>query len=575
MFTSVNRSPSVSTKTVSPANPTNLQEVIDAIGNVPDLTEQRRQDMRSAVRSFARGLNRQPVQIPADIAAIKKQIAGLTAQMLGFTKPRWANVKSGVIAALSLTEAGIVAGKRRYPLDPEWDGLLAKVSDRYERARLSRFFSWCSKAGIAPTAVTQADVDRFAKALVTEMMAERPKAVHRDLALAWNRCRIGIAGWPVLEIDIPDNLRTYALPEDAFSEAFVADVNAYIKHQSVVDPFEDPPRKPLAPTTLRDLRLRIFQLGTALAEAGHDPKQFSGLRDLVAPAAAKAALSGQHHRNGGRKTGQLYNYAQTLIKIARHWVKLPEAEVEKLKTLGRAIKPEATGMTDKNRAVLRQFDNPQAVEQLIKLPQRVFDGLPASGRLRVEDCLRAQSALIVGILALVVPLRIKNIAGMRIGVDVVAHRAGAALANGCHIVLPAEEVKNRQDLEFPVAPMVAKMLEIYVNRCLPILGKTAAGFLFPNTSGRAKAAGSLGVQVKTFIKRETGLVINVHAFRHLAAKLYLERNPGDYATVQMLLGHKSLQTTLRAYVGLERRDATRRYDSMMMSLIERGLEHGA
>jgi integrase len=164
---------------------------------------------------------------------------------------------------------------------------------------------------------------------------------------------------------------------------------------------------------------------------------------------------------------------------------------------------------------------------------------------------------------------------MRLGVDVVAHRAGAALANGCHIVLPAEEVKNRQDLEFPVAPMVAKMLEIYVNRCLPILGKTAAGFLFPNTSGRAKAAGSLGVQVKTFIKRETGLVINVHAFRHLAAKLYLERNPGDYATVQMLLGHKSLQTTLRAYVGLERRDATRRYDSMMMSLIERGLEHGA
>jgi hypothetical protein len=196
---------------------------------------------------------------------------------------------------------------------------LAKVSDRYERARLSRFFSWCSKSGIAPTAVTQADVGGFAKALVNEMMVERPKAVHRDLALAWNRCGIGIAGWPDLEIKVPDNLRIYALPEGSFSEAFVADVNAYIKHQSVVDPFEDPPRKPLAPTTLRDLRLRIFQLGTALAEAGHDPKQFTGLRDLVAPAAAKAALSGLHQRNGGRKTGQLYNYAQTLIKIARHW----------------------------------------------------------------------------------------------------------------------------------------------------------------------------------------------------------------------------------------------------------------
>lgn len=565
----------MSTKTASPAAPTNLQEVIDAIGNIPNVTEQRRQDLRSAVRTFARGQNCQPDQIPANVAALKKQIAGLTAPMVGLTKPRWANVRCGVIAALSLTEAGVVAGKRRYPLNSDWEDLLAKVADRYERARLSRFFSWCSKAGIAPADVTQSDVDHFAKALATEMMAERPKAVYRDLALAWRRCRADLAGWPDLEVKVPDNLRTYALPEDAFSEAFVADVTAYIKHQSAVDPFEDPPRKPLAPTTLRDLHLRIFQLGTALAEAGHDPRQFSGLRDLVGPAAAKAALSGQHQRNGGRKTGQLYNYSQTLIKIARHWVKLPEAEVEKLKTLGRAIKPEATGMTDKNRAVLRQFDNPQAVEQLIKLPQRVFDELPASGRLPVEDCLGAQSALIVGILALVVPLRIKNIAGMRLGVDVVAHRAGAALANGCHIVLPAEEVKNRQDLEFPVAPMVAKMLETYVTRCLPILGKTAGGFLFPNTSGRAKTAGGLGVQVKTFIKRETGLVINVNAFRHLAAKLYLERNPGDYATVQMLLGHKSLQTTLRAYVGLERSDATKRYDNMMMSLVERGLEYGA
>lgn len=573
MFTSVIGSPSVSTKKPSPAAPTNLQEVIDAIGALPDLTEQRRQDLRSALRSFARGLNRQPVQIPADVAALKKQIAGLTAQMLGFTKPRWANVRSYVIAALSLTEAGIVAGKRRYPLDPEWDGLLAKVADRYERARLSRFFSWCSKAGIMPAAVTQADVDRFAKALVTEMMAERPKAVHRDLALAWNRCRIDIAGWPDLEVQIPDNLRNYALPEDAFSEAFAADVNAYIQHQAVVDPFEDPPRKPLAPTTLRDLRLRIFQLGTALAEAGHDPKQFAGLRDLVDPAAAKVALSGQHRRNGGRKTGQLYNYAQTLIKIARHWVKLPEPELEQLRAIGRAIKPKATGMTDKNRSRLRQFDDPKAADQLLNLPFQVFSQLPTSGRLSVKDCLRAQSALIVGILALAAPLRIKNVAALRLGVHILPLRLGAPLANGCHIVLPASEVKNDRDLEYPVASTVAKLLDIYVTRCLPVLGATAEGFLFPNNLGGAKGEGSLGVQVRNFLKRETGLILNAHAFRHLTAKMYLEQFPGDYATVQILLGHKSLQTTLRAYVGLESSDAARRYDAMITSRLKKGSGH--
>lgn len=564
----------MSTTTASPAAPTNLQEVIDALATVPGLAERRRQDLRSTVRAFARAINRQPVQITADVPALKKQIAGLTAPMVGLTNPRWANVRSGLVAALSLTQAGIVTGKRRYPLATEWADLMDKVTARYERARLSRFFSWCSSAGIPPTAVTQADVDRFAQALVSEMMAPRHKAVHRELTLAWNRCRANTAGWPGLELKVPDHSRTYALPEDAFSEAFVTDVNAYVQHLAVVDPFEETPRKPLAPTTLRDLRLRIFQLATALANSGRDPKGFTGLRDLVDPIAAKAVLTAQHARNGGRKTGQLYNYAQLLIKVAHHWAKAPEAELEKLRALGRAVKPKATGMTDKNRARLRQFDNPQAVAQLISLPQRVFAQLPASGRLSVQDCLRAQSALIVGILALVVPLRIKNVAALRLGVHIVGHRQGAPLASGCCIVLPAVEVKNEVDLEFPVATIVAKLLDLYLSRCLPVLGKTSRGFLFPNTSGGSKGAGGLSVQVKTFLKRETGLVMNVHAFRHLAAKLYLERNPGDYATVQKLLGHRSLQTTLRAYVGLESRDAIKRYDAMMTSLLEKGAGHG-
>lgn len=564
----------MSTKTASPAAPANLQEVIDALATVPDLSEQRRQDLRSAVRTFARAINRQPVQITADVAALKKQLAGLTAPMVRLTRPRWANVRSGVIAALNLTQAGIVAGKRRYPLAPEWEELLGKVADRYERARLSRFFSWCSSAGIPPTAVAQADVDRFAKTLVTETMADRPKAVHRDLALAWNRCRAKTAGWPDLELEVPDHSRTYALPEDAFSEAFVADVNAYMQHLAVVDPFEETPRKPLAQTTLRDLRLRIFQLATVLADSGRDPKGFTGLRDLVDPDAARAVLTAQHQRNGGRKTGQLYNYAQLLIKVARHWAKVPEAELERLRALGRAIKPKATGMTDKNRARLRQFDDPQAVLQLISLPQRVFAQLTASGRPPVRDCLRAQSALILGILALATPLRIKNVASLRLGVHILPLRTGMPLSSGCHLVVPAAEVKNDRDLEFSLSSLIGTPLETYVTRCLPVLGKTAEGYLFPNTSGGSKNEGSLGVQVRNFLKRETGLELNAHAFRHLTAKLYLEQHPGDYATVQMLLGHKSLQTTLRAYVGMESRDAVKRYDAMVMSLLKNGADRG-
>jgi integrase len=326
--------------------------------------------------------------------------------------------------------------------------------------------------------------------------------------------------------------------------------------------------------------LRIYQLASALAQSGRDPKSIMGLRDLVAPEAAKAALRVQHERNGKRKTGQLANYARTLINAARHWVKASEEDLDTLRGLARSITPKAGGMTDKNRNRLRQFDNQSAVHRLIGLPGLVFDNLPPQGRLSPTQALRAQSALAVAILILGVPLRIKNLASLQLGVHVLETRPiglGGSVLTGAgkgtttrHIVLPALEVKNTKDLEFTLPSGLCKYLDVYVSRCLPILVRGGSTYLFPNTTGGTKREDGLSVQIKTFIKRETGLIVNAHLYRHLAAKLYLERNPGDYPTVQMLLGHKDLQTTLRAYVGMEQGDAIKRYDQMMDDLLEGG-----
>jgi len=558
-----------------------LQEVIDALALRSNLSDQRRQDLRSSLRTFAKVMGTTLDRLPADIGLLSSQIAGLTAHAAGLSAPRWANVKSGLTTALSLTGAKVIAGKRRGALAPEWAALLGQVVGAYERARLSRFMSWCTAQGIAPADVGQADVDRFVVALGKESLVERPKAVHRDLALAWGRCRTTVTGWPDVEIKVPNNSRAYALAEEDFSEAFVKDVDAYLHHLAEVDPFEDTPRKAMAPTTLRDVKLRIYQLASALAETGRDPKTITGLCDLVAPEAAKAALRVQHERNGKRKTGQLANYARTLINAARHWVKASEEDIDTLRALARSITPKAGGMTDKNRSRLRQFDNQSAVHRLIGLPGLVFDNLPAEGRLSPAQALRAQSALAVAILILGAPLRIKNLASLQLGVHVLETRplglggnggvlAGKGGTTTRHIVLPALEVKNTKDLEFTLPNILCKYLDVYVTRCLPILVRGGSTYLFPNTTGGSKTPGSLSVQLKTFVKRETGLIFNAHLSRHLAAKLFLERNAGDYATVQMLLGHKDLQTTMRAYVGLEASDAIRRYDEMLDDLLEGG-----
>jgi integrase len=360
----------------------------------------------------------------------------------------------------------------------------------------------------------------------------------------------------------------------------VQDVDAYLHHLAVVDPFEATPRKAMAPTTLRDTKLRIYQLASALAQSGRDPKSIMGLCDLVAPEAAKAALRVQHDRNGKRKTGQLANFARTLINAARHWVKASEEDLDTLRALARSVTPKTSGMTDRNRTRLRQFDNQTAVHRLISLPGLVFDNLPVEGRLSPAQALRAQSALAVAILILGAPLRIKNLASLQLGVHVLETRPmglGGSVSTGAgkgattrHIVLPAHEVKNTKDLEFTLPSGLCKYLDVYVGRCLPILVRGGSSYLFPNTTGGSKTPGSLSVQLKTFLKRETGLIFNSHLSRHLAAKLFLERNAGDYATVQMLLGHKDLQTTMRAYVGMEQGDAIKRYDQMMDDLLEGG-----
>jgi integrase len=553
----------MSTKNISRVSLSTLQEVIDALALREDLTAQRRVDLRSSLRTFSKALGKTPDQVPADISALNQQIAGQTAQMVGLSAPRWANVKSGLTAALTLTGAKVVPGKRRGSLSPDWAVLLDKVGDRYERSRLSRFMSWCTADGIAPADVNQSDVDRFVVALAKESLVERPRAVHRDLALAWDRCRATVAGWPDVEIAVPNYSRAYALAEGDFSDAFVQDVDAYLRHLAEVDPFEDTPRQAMAPTTLRDTKLRIYQLASALAQSGRDPKTITGLGDLVAPEAAKAALRVQHERNGKRKTGQLANYARTLISAARHWVKASEEDLEKLRAIGRSITPKSSGMTDKNRARLRQFDDEAAVQRLISLPARVFDNLPTSGRLSLAHALRAQSALAIAILMLGAPVRIKNLASLQIGVHILSIRTDVR-----HLVLPAAEVKNTRDLEFVLSPTICKYIDIYNARCLPVLVRGGSTYLFPNTTGGTKTPGSLSVQIQTFVKREAGLILNVHLARHLSAKLYLERNPSDYPTVQMLLGHKDLQTTLRAYVGMESQHAIGRFDKMMADMLE-------
>jgi integrase len=57
--------------------------------------------------------------------------------------------------------------------------------------------------------------------------------------------------------------------------------------------------------------------------------------------------------------------------------------------------------------------------------------------------------------------------------------------------------------------------------------------------------------------------ITPHQFRHLAAKLYLDEHPEGFETVRRLLGHKSIETTMRFYRELEAALASKRYAAVL------------
>jgi len=178
-----------------------------------------------------------------------------------------------------------------------------------------------------------------------------------------------------------------------------------------------------------------------------------------------------------------------------------------------------------------------------------------------EGASRIQLALAIGIL-LVAPMRMKNLAALHLGRHVIRTRPGAVR----HIVIPAEEVKNRTPLSFEIPDYLGELLDFYLARCRPILSEDANGYLFPAPRrGGAKTPGDLGKQIKRMIARETGIILNPHAFRHLSAMLFLAAHPGEYETVRLFLGHKNLNTTVRAYCGLEQADALRRLDALIDS----------
>ena len=551
--------------------PFNLAMVGELIRADPVVPLPLRKRLLSGLNMVARGLDRPLADVPASPEVLNALLKGISPVMARVKPSTWRNAKSNTRSALQHVGLATMPGRRKGPLSPSWAELLGCLTDRYQRFALSRFSGYCSANGIEPAAVTDAAMTAFADAMQTAGVINKPRMVHRNACLAWNKAVAAIPAWPKTALTMPNYSRNYTLPWSAFPASFRVDVDAYLHRQAGTDLLNDIDlRRPLRPASVQTRLIQLRAFASVLLLQGIDPNGLRTLADLVALDAVKLGLRWYLERgDGNTTTSQISALIYVLKSVAEHWVGVPPDHLKRLQIHCRKLTHTTDGLTAKNRERLRQFDDPANVQALLRMPPNVFAEAAKKTALSAADLLELQAALAVEILEMV-PIRIGNLANLDLDRHLFRGR------NGIYTMfIPAYEVKNNAIIEAVLPELTSQLLDLYISHYRPRPNSGSARWLFPGVDGKAKTTRSLRIQMTNTIMRRCGLVMHPHLFRHLAAKLWLAEHPGDYGTLRLLFGHKSTATTTKFYCGAETPAAMRHFDKLVLKLRDMPVPIGA
>jgi len=525
----------------------------------PDLLPKRQRDLASAVRTFTKNLDIDPLSSAAGIEPYRRRLERFSPASANMKEHTWSTVRSNV--RFVLARYGII-DRRPKPndLNPNWRDLrehASRADIRLVRG-LSALIHFCSAQGIEPEDVDDEALDRFRGYLVNDTFTKSVNSKHRQTCDLWNRACAAVPGWPQRRVRKPVYHNHFSFPLTAFPESFQQEFQRWDDRLAGDDLF-DPgaPDRPQSPRTRHTEREQVRRFASALVLSGHDINGITSLADLVVPEHFRQALTYLLERHGGPKR-HLRNQASTLIYIAKRWVEADDHVLETLKAMRKQLRCPRAGLTPKNKTILRQFNDPLNVAKIVNLPDRLL----AEAKKRKNPnkaALLVQTALAIEIL-LIAPIRLRNL--LTLGFDAHLAYSRAGRKGVVHIVIPGEEVKNDEPLEFELPKSTVELLEYYRRIFRPRLSAGESTWFFPGEGGH-KHESTLSGQIVKAIHKFTGLTLTVHVFRHLAAKLYLDENPGDYETVRRLLGHRSIATTINFYTEFETIAAFKRYDDVI------------
>lgn len=347
-----------------------LAELLARIPADSVLSECQRKDWASALRSLAKGLG-QPIDVlRADPVDLRQRLRGVTPAMAGFKPGRWRNVLSLVTGTLKHAGIVVVANRLDVAPSPAWQACLALLEPGQERHfHAWRFGRYCTPRGIEPAAVDAGVLASYLSDLTHRSLASEPERAVREVARLWNAAAERHPGWPQQRLPVPDRRPAQSPKFDAYPESLRQDLERWLVWLSDPDPFIDRPFRPLRPVS-RATRLRQLRtyLG-ALVESGIDPQEIVDLAAAVTPVRARAGLRVLWDRAGGMATQHTFQVAGLILQIGRHWSKLPEREVDSLRSMVLQLRPAHTGMSKRTqRRILAAAEHPDRLQALLNLP---------------------------------------------------------------------------------------------------------------------------------------------------------------------------------------------------------------
>ena len=308
-----------------------LAEVAAGISRA-ELSDRRRQELKSALRTVARALGRPLGEVPADPRLLGNRLAEVAPVAIGLSPGRWANVRSLLRAAISLV-GEINSGRHCGALSPSWQALWDCLTTRTARTRLSRFMHFASATEIEPCAVTAETFVAFRGYLDATLLKD-PDRTYCATIDGWRAARAGIVGWPDVEVARPNRHNLWALPLENFPESFRRDRDAWLDRISGNDLMSDGPLRPVRPITRQSHAAQIRRFASAVVLSGRDLKTITSLADLTTIEAFAKGLTFLLRERANKSSGVI-NIAGTLKAIARHHVGVEQPHLD-MPSRGRA-----------------------------------------------------------------------------------------------------------------------------------------------------------------------------------------------------------------------------------------------